>query len=46
VERLRSLGRAVEYLTFEGEGHGFARRENQILMFQRMTAFLERHLLA
>ncbi len=35
-----------EYLTFEGEGHGFARRENQILMFQRMTAFLERHLLA
>jgi dipeptidyl aminopeptidase/acylaminoacyl peptidase len=23
-----------------------ARRENQILMFQRMTAFLERHLLA
>jgi len=46
VERLRSLGRAVEYLTFEGEGHGFARRENQILMFQRVTAFLERHLLA
>jgi dipeptidyl aminopeptidase/acylaminoacyl peptidase len=46
VERMRSLGRAVEYLTFEGEGHGFARRENQILMFQRMTAFLERHLLA
>jgi dipeptidyl aminopeptidase/acylaminoacyl peptidase len=45
VERLRSLGRAVEYLTFEGEGHGFARRENQILMFQRMTEFLERHFL-
>jgi dipeptidyl aminopeptidase/acylaminoacyl peptidase len=46
VERMRSLGRAVEYLTFEGEGHGFARRENQVLMFQRMIAFLERHLLA
>src|SRR5438876_1207489 len=29
VERLRALGRPVEYLTFEGEGHGFSRRENQ-----------------
>jgi dipeptidyl aminopeptidase/acylaminoacyl peptidase len=45
VSRLRALGRPVEYLTFEGEGHGFARRENQILVHERTTAFLERHLL-
>ena len=46
VGRLRALGRPVEYLTFEGEGHGFARRENQVLVHQRTMEFLERHLLA
>lgn len=45
VERLRALGRPVEYVTFEGEGHGFARRENQLLLHERTIAFLERHLL-
>jgi Dipeptidyl aminopeptidases/acylaminoacyl-peptidases len=45
VERLRALGRPVEYLTFEGEGHGFSRRENQVLVHERTTDFLERHLL-
>ena len=45
VERLRSLGRPVEYITFEGEGHGFARRENQVLVHERTMEFLERHLL-
>ena len=46
VERLRTLGRPVDYITFEGEGHGFARRENQLLVHERTTEFLERHLLA
>jgi dipeptidyl aminopeptidase/acylaminoacyl peptidase len=45
VERLRALGRSVDYITFEGEGHGFARRENQVLVHERTTEFLERHLL-
>jgi dipeptidyl aminopeptidase/acylaminoacyl peptidase len=45
VERLRKLGRPVEYITFEGEGHGFARRENQVLLHQKTLEFLERHLL-
>ena len=45
VERLRALGRPVEYITFEGEGHGFARRENQVLVHERTLEFLERHLL-
>jgi dipeptidyl aminopeptidase/acylaminoacyl peptidase len=46
VERLRALGRPVEYLTFEGEGHGFAKRENQVLVHERTVEFLERHLLS
>jgi dipeptidyl aminopeptidase/acylaminoacyl peptidase len=45
VERLRALGRPVDYITFEGEGHGFARRENQVLVHERTVEFLERHLL-
>ncbi|HZK74441.1 MAG TPA: S9 family peptidase [Clostridia bacterium] len=46
VARLRALGRPVEYLTFEDEGHGVARRENQVLLHQKAQEFLERHLLA
>jgi dipeptidyl aminopeptidase/acylaminoacyl peptidase len=46
VERLRALGRPVDYLTFEGEGHGFAKRENQVLVHERTVEFLERHLLS
>lgn len=45
VERLRVLGRPVEYVIFEAEGHGFARRESQILTHERTTQFLERNLL-
>ena len=45
VERLRALGRPVDYLTLEAEGHGFARRENQLLVHERIVEFLERHLL-
>ncbi|MDQ6720562.1 MAG: S9 family peptidase [Candidatus Dormibacteraeota bacterium] len=45
VERLRALGRPVEYLTFKGEGHGFAQPENRALAFDRMAEFLERYLL-
>ncbi len=45
VARLIELGRPVEYLTFEGEGHGFARRDNQVRVHERTLEFLERHLL-
>ncbi len=45
VERLRGLGRSVEYVVFADEGHGFAKRRNQ-LEASRLTAdFLLRHLL-
>lgn len=44
VERLRSLGREVEYLVFEDEGHGFTKRVNQLKGYSTMADFLIRHL--
>lgn len=45
VERLRQLGRAVEYVVFEDEGHGFTRRANLQKAYRLTAEFLERHLL-
>ncbi len=45
VERLRVLGRPVEYVVFEDEGHGFTRRANLQRAFRLTADFLERHLL-
>jgi dipeptidyl aminopeptidase/acylaminoacyl peptidase len=44
VERLRSLGREVEYHVFEDEGHGFAKQANQVRAYRLIADFLERHL--
>lgn len=44
VERLRALGRTVEYLVFADEGHGFAKRSNQLKGYKAMADFLVRHL--
>jgi dipeptidyl aminopeptidase/acylaminoacyl peptidase len=45
VERLRSLGREVEYVVFDDEGHGFTKRANQIRANRLAAEWLERHLL-
>ena len=45
VERLRSLGREVEYEVFEDEGHGFTRRSNELRAFRLSAEWLERHLI-
>jgi dipeptidyl aminopeptidase/acylaminoacyl peptidase len=45
VERLRSLGRTVEYMVFEDEGHGFTRHENELKMYRAAAQWFERHLL-
>jgi dipeptidyl aminopeptidase/acylaminoacyl peptidase len=45
VERLRGLGREVEYHVFEGEGHGFDKRANLLRAYQYAAAFFARHLL-
>ncbi len=39
------LGREVEYVVFEDEGHGFTRRRNEIAAFRAAVDWLERHLL-
>lgn len=44
VERLRGLGRTVEYHVFEDEGHGFTKRSNSLRAFRLMTEFLFRQL--
>jgi dipeptidyl aminopeptidase/acylaminoacyl peptidase len=44
VERLRALGRDVEYHVFEDEGHGFTKQANQARAYRLVTDFLERKL--
>ncbi|HVS85149.1 MAG TPA: S9 family peptidase [Gaiellaceae bacterium] len=44
VERLRELGREVEYEVFEDEGHGFTRYTNEIRAYRLTCDWLERHL--
>jgi len=44
VERLRHLGRDVEYVVFEDEGHGFAKRANQLRGYWLAAEFFEKHL--
>lgn len=46
VDALRKLGRSVEYVTFEGEGHGFAGRDAAQLVHDRTLDFFERNLLS
>jgi dipeptidyl aminopeptidase/acylaminoacyl peptidase len=44
VERLRELGREVEYEVFEDEGHGFTRTTNEIRAYRLSCDWLVRHL--
>jgi dipeptidyl aminopeptidase/acylaminoacyl peptidase len=44
VERLRELGREVEYEVFEDEGHGFTRYTNELRGYRLTTDWFERHL--
>jgi dipeptidyl aminopeptidase/acylaminoacyl peptidase len=46
VERLRAIGREVEYLVFEDEGHGFTKTANTLRALRRSAEWLEQHLLA
>jgi dipeptidyl aminopeptidase/acylaminoacyl peptidase len=45
VERLRALGRPVEYITLGGEGHGFVRLDSRQLVLERIGTFLDHYLL-
>ena len=44
VGRLRELGREVEYVVFEDEGHGFTRYTNELQAWRLTCEWLERHL--
>ena len=45
VEKLRSLGREVDYIVFENEGHGFTKRQNELKAYRASAEWLERYLL-
>jgi len=44
VERLQKLGREVEYVVFEDEGHGFTKRSNQLRAARLAGDWFEQHL--
>src|SRR5438094_1875051 len=46
VDRLKGLGRHVEFLRFEDEGHGIAKIPNRVKAYTVIGDFLERTLLA
>ncbi|HEU4587931.1 MAG TPA: S9 family peptidase [Gemmatimonadales bacterium] len=44
VAAMRRHGRAVDYIVFPDEGHGFVRPENRLRFYAAAEAFLARHL--
>lgn len=44
AEALRALGRTVEYLCYDDEGHGIAKLKNRLDCYPRMAAFLKQYL--
>jgi dipeptidyl aminopeptidase/acylaminoacyl peptidase len=46
VEKLRELGRTVDYVVFDDEGHGFTKRPNELKAMRLSAEWLERYLLA
>jgi dipeptidyl aminopeptidase/acylaminoacyl peptidase len=45
VAKLRSLGRTVEFLRLEDEGHQIAKLKNKLLVYPLVADFLQRHLM-
>jgi len=44
VEAARANGVPVEYVVFDDEGHGFAKKENQLAGYKAILVFLDQHL--
>jgi dipeptidyl aminopeptidase/acylaminoacyl peptidase len=44
VEHLRSIGKEVEYLMFENEGHDVLKFENRVTVYNAITDFFKKHL--
>ncbi|WP_375446794.1 prolyl oligopeptidase family serine peptidase [uncultured Fibrella sp.] len=45
VANVRKNGVPVEYVTFADEGHGFVKKENEIVAYQAIRTFLDKYLL-
>jgi len=45
VDQLRALGRTVEFLRLEDEGHQIAKLKNKLLAYPLAVDFLKRHLM-
>jgi pimeloyl-ACP methyl ester carboxylesterase len=45
VEHLRNMGKQVEYLMFENEGHDVLKLENRITCYNSITEFFKKHLI-
>src|SRR5699024_1913801 len=43
VEKLRNAESEVEYIIIDDEGHGFSKKENEILVYKSMLEFLNEH---
>ncbi len=44
VEHLRSIGKEIEYLMFENEGHDVLKFENRVTCYNTITDFFKKHL--
>ena len=44
VEDLRGMGREVDYLVFEDEGHDVLKLANRVRCYERIVGFFSRHL--
>lgn len=44
VEALRALGREVEYLCYDDEGHGIAKLRNRLDCYPKVADFVKKHL--
>ena len=44
VEHLKGIGKDIEYLMFENEGHDVLKLENRITCYNTITDFFKKHL--
>ena len=43
VEALNKMGRQVEYIVLDDEGHGFSKKKNEILVYSKILEFFDRN---
>jgi dipeptidyl aminopeptidase/acylaminoacyl peptidase len=44
VNAIKKKGGVVEYVVFDNEGHGFTKKENQIMGYKGILDFLDKYL--